>query len=936
MTSVLPHKPDILRTLMQASMDSILMTGDNGHIVALSDSAERLFGYAQADVMLRPLTEIITLPSTNGDPQSLAHYMETDDGPALNRRIEVTGIHRSGTRFPAEMTIIPTEVDEQPVFLTFIRDISERKGFERVIRRTSVRFQKLITSLQGGVLVEDETRHIVLVNHAFCDMFNIPVPARSLYASHSNTTMESSKSLFANPAGFIQRVDEILKSEQTVTEETLLLADGRVFSRDYVPVFHDEDHIGHLWHYRDITESYQSQRRWRRMYRFEAVNKEINSLFLQLADVDDALNRTLAITGQLMDVSRVYAFRFRENERILDNTHEWCAPGVTSEMEHLQGLPFDSMLPSFFPLIAEQDYIAPRHITDLPEDLHGVLEAQGIQTVLWMPFFLNERIEGFIGYDEVRAPREWLPEEITMARIIAENYARALERVQADRLLIEARDEAIHTAQLRAQFVANMSHEIRTPMTGIMGMQELLLETDLNDLQTEFASEALKSSKRLLTIINDILDFSKLEAGQVILESTPIDLRAIATEVRMTLMPQLKAKPVDILLDVAPDVPYRVHGDATRIRQVLMNLAGNAVKFTHNGNVTLAMRVAHTTERNVHIRFAVNDTGIGITEDNLTRIFDSFVQADGSTTRKYGGSGLGLSISKQLVELMGGTLAATSEHGTGSTFTFTLRLPIARADSTMDHDPARFSDISVLLIDRNRTARYVLAQQLEGWGATVTQVSSMEYIPAGTTYDIILHRYPDPTTSSATLEQIGRHVACIVSDRTQPPPDVVALRQPVDQSTLYNLLIQATQTHTNTTEATAPPPQNPIGHILVADDYPINIHLVRRALAQMHVHIDFVENGQQAIEAIQNTHYDLILMDIHMPIMDGVAATQHIRAADAPFCDVPILALTASVMRDEQDRYLAAGMNDVISKPFSVSGLRKVVQHWLEQPPTTD
>ncbi|MEL7236498.1 MAG: response regulator, partial [Chloroflexota bacterium] len=200
----------------------------------------------------------------------------------------------------------------------------------------------------------------------------------------------------------------------------------------------------------------------------------------------------------------------------------------------------------------------------------------------------------------------------------------------------------------------------------------------------------------------------------------------------------------------------------------------------------------------------------------------------------------------------------------------------------------------------------------------------------------ILHRYPDPTTSSATLEQIGRHVACIVSDRTQPPPDVVALRQPVDQSTLYNLLIQATQTHTNTTEATAPPPQNPIGHILVADDYPINIHLVRRALAQMHVHIDFVENGQQAIEAIQNTHYDLILMDIHMPIMDGVAATQHIRAADAPFCDVPILALTASVMRDEQDRYMAAGMNDVISKPFSVSGLRKVVQHWLEQPPTTD
>ncbi|MEM6284679.1 MAG: ATP-binding protein, partial [Chloroflexota bacterium] len=700
MPAILPEKPDILKTLLKASLDSIIIVDEAGYIIEFSEAAEQLFGYNRADVLLRTLAETIIPPHLReAHHNGLAHYIETGEGPVLNRRVEVTAMHRSGAQFPIEITIIPTEMDGQRIFFAYLRDITERQAFERVIRRTSTRFEKLITSLQGGVLVEDETRHIVLVNQAFCNMFQIPVPARSLYASHSSTTAESSKHLFADPTGFIQRLDEILKSEEPVSEETLLLADGRVFSRDYVPVTHDVDHIGHLWHYRDITDSYRSQQRWRRMLRFEVVNKEINRMFLQFTGVDEALSRALAMTGGLLNVSRVYAFRFRENERILDNTHEWCAPGIAPEINNLQGLPFDEMLPSFFPLVAEQDYIAPHHITDLPEDLHGVLEAQDIETILWMPFYLNERIEGFIGYDEMRQPRDWLPEEITLARIIAENYARALERDLADRQLIQARDEAIRTAQLRAQFVANMSHEIRTPMTGIMGMLELLLETDTDAIQTEFAGEALKSSKRLLTIINDILDFSKLEAGQIVLESMPIDLRAITTEIRMTLMPQLKNKPVDILLNIAPGVPHRVHGDATRIRQVLMNLAGNAVKFTHKGNVTLAVHVTHTTDHTAHIGFDVTDTGIGISEENIQRIFDSFVQADGSTTRKYGGSGLGLSISRQLVELMGGTLSASIAPGIGSTYTFLLRLPIARAVSYLPNDHDRFADLTLLLID---------------------------------------------------------------------------------------------------------------------------------------------------------------------------------------------------------------------------------------------
>ena len=250
--------------------------------------------------------------------------------------------------------------------------------------------------------------------------------------------------------------------------------------------------------------------------------------------------------------------------------------------------------------------------------------------MLWIPIYLNGRIEGFIGYDEVRDAREWLPEEITMARVITESYARALEREQTAKTLVIARDNALHTAEVRSQFVANMSHEIRTPMTGILGMLELLLETELDEMQRDFASDAFNSSHRLLSIINDILDFSKLDAGHIVLEASPIDLQAIATEVKMTLAPQLKYKSsIEILLDLDPNLPYRVYGDATRIRQVLMNLGGNAIKFTHDGTVTIGIEALHADNKTARIRFYVKDTGIGIEEDRFNRSFDSFVQADG-------------------------------------------------------------------------------------------------------------------------------------------------------------------------------------------------------------------------------------------------------------------------------------------------------------------
>lgn len=936
---------DLISAMMRTSLDCIVLLDEQARIVDLNPAIEGVFGYTRNELLGFGMGKaLFPADDKNSFQHELERYSAVGNAAFISQRIEVMATHKSGRPFPVELTVTPTILDDQQIFLLVLRDISEQKINEQLIKKSSARLTQLIENLAGGVLVEDETRHIALINQAFCDMFQIPVPAQALIGVDCAHSADNYKVMFTDPAMFINRIEVILRDQKTVIDEIVYLVDGRVFSRDYVPVVHNEIQMGHLWHYRDVTKIYQAQRRWERMVQFEGVDKEINRLFLQLDDVDDALNQALALTGQLLDVSRVYVFRFRENERVLDNTHEWCAPGVKPEIDNLKGFPFDDILPSFFPMISEYDLIAPRHINELPDDIRGLLEPQDIQTILWVPLYLNQRIEGFLGYDETRHAREWFPEEITMARIITMGYARALERQQSAHMLIDARDEAVRTAQLRAQFIANMSHEIRTPMTGSLGMLELLLETGLDELQREFATEAFNSASRLLAIINEILDFSKLEAGQVVLDAESIDLRAIATEVKMTLASQVKRRAITFGVQIDSQVPYRVFGDATRIRQVLMNLVGNAVKFTHEGQINIHIDLITIIDDVAFLSFSVQDTGIGIEPEKLDHIFASFVQGDGSTTRKYGGTGLGLSISKQIVELMGGSFYVESELGKGSTFNFKVRLPIAQIDGS-ERPNLGFERLSVLVIDHNRTTRYVLKQQLEVWGVRVVAVEDIQDLPLrhasnSPEFDLTFFHQTkeDQYTRVNHINQFAPQTIVILDGLTPLKPlEAPSLRWPIEQSVLYNMLVKVVYQATPATPEEfgdiKPVPQTSSyqGQILVADDHALNIELVRRGLAMLNVQIDAVENGQELLEMLEKNTYDLILMDIQMPIMDGIEATRRIRRSDTPYRSIPILAFTARVMREQQEHYMSIGIDEIIKKPFSLTDLRDVIKRWLQK-----
>lgn len=931
----------------EALLDAIIAIDADGIIIEFNSLAETLFGFSRDFALQKPLLSLITPPSQLEQYRALIPTFDIESGGMKHQRIQTIARRADTHDFPVEMTIAPTITNGQRVALFFVRDITDRILNEQNLTWTKARMQRTIENLEGGVLVEDETRHIELVNAQFCQMFHIPVEPEMLIGVDCSQSAEETKDLFSDPVAFVSRIEFLLQKRELVLGDTLHLKDGRVLRRDYIPTYNGQHYAGHLWHYHDITVEYQVRQRWEQLSKLDALHKEIIQVFLHSDDLNAALDKTLTFAGQLMDVTRFCVFRFRPNEQIADNTHEWCGQGITPDRENMQGVPIQLIAPSFFSYLQQHGLIAAEKAEDLPEDMRHIMKMRNILSVLIVPVYSGDRLEGYISCHEHRRVRAWLPEEVTTLRMIAETYARALEREQARQMLIDARDTALRTAAMKGQFVANMSHEIRTPMTGVIGMLDLLRETSLDEDQREFAEEAFQSAYRLMGVINDILDFSKLESGRVALQSETLDLRAIATEVRSILTPQIGSKPVCFELDIASDVPRLVLGDSTRMRQILINLAGNAVKFTEKGQVAVRIRLLGKQADMNWLRFEVSDTGIGIAPEHQAQIFESFIQVDGTTTRKYGGTGLGLAISRQFVELMGGSMGVESAPDRGTTFHFSLSMPaLAENDEIAFFD---FTPLRALVIDDDPLARHVLGQRLQNLGVQVTMLTEYGDLNAlltmlddgKTALDIAFVRQPkgDETGIDPLYEALRRgnlrSIASIVDERPatgrlESGGMVTRLLRPIQQSELYNVLVQTLQLPTPVIETPAPEPESRKWHILLAEDYSQNVALVRRGLEDLDIEVDDVGDGAAALVQLTQKSYDLVLMDMHMPIMDGMEATKSIRASSAAYRNIPIVALTANALQDQQEHYLEIGINAIITKPYLLKHLRTTVMYWLE------
>jgi len=926
---------ELLASGMNAAAHAIAILHQNGYIVWANPAFCELTGYSANEAIG------LHMSALRSDQQSPAHFRSLMDAILAGKKWEgrLVNKRKDGSLYDDEMAITPirNSAGEITHFVAIKRDVTERKREEQETLFKNALLQAQSETTIDGILAVNEAKKIILSNQQFARMWNLPPGMGS--DGNDQVVLQHVTDQVADHQKFIERVLYLYEHRQEKSRDEIRLKDGRIFDRYSAPLIDSAgDYRGRIWYFRDVTENIRGQEKLRASEeQFRQLAENINEVFFALELEPVRIVYLSPAFEEIWGRSRQEAYGRPEvwvesvfpedRERVL-NSYFQCLQGVRAEAEYR---------------IRRTDggerWISAR--------LSPVHDGEG-------------KCVRVVGIAEDVTARQ---EKEKALRETHEKLQAALEESrQYATQLIQARDAADTANRAKSEFLANMSHEIRTPMNGILGMTELVLETELTEEQRDSLGLVKVSAEALLNVVNDILDFSKIEAGKLDLESIPFDLRESLGETMRALDFRAQGKGLELIYEVQPDVPDAVLGDPGRLRQVLVNLIGNAIKFTDRGEILMSVSQETTSSEWVTLHFAVQDTGIGIPADKAQKIFEPFSQADGSTARKYGGTGLGLTICTKLVGMMNGRIWVESEEGKGSTFHFTASLGLQKEPPThpAPTNPEQLRNLEVLIVDDNFTNRRILHSMATRWGMRPTAVESgqaaMEALQiakrAGRPFPLLLLDCQMPEMDGFALaEQIQR-------DRDLGPVTVMMLTsaghlgdaarcrelgisaylvKPFHQADLLAAICASLNIKTPQAQ------QSPLvirhtlqedkhrTRILLAEDNLVNQTLAVRLLEKRGYSVQVVGDGRGAVEAFETDQFDVVLMDVQMPGMDGFEATAAIRERERLTGGrIPIIALTAHALKGDEEECLSAGMDGYVSKPIRAIELISMIERILD------
>jgi two-component system sensor histidine kinase/response regulator len=882
------------------SHEGMITIDADGRIESLSVAAAALFGYTLDELAGQPVGIVLPGLTSGSFASRLTPYLQPRNGENV-RRLE--GRRKSGGPVDVELTAVDNQVGDCRWFTLLVRALPPRP--RAALGEDCDLLEVLMDNLPEAIYFKDTASRFIQVSRSLARRFNLSNPDDA----RGRTDFDFFGEEHARQA--YQNEQEMIASGQPVIdlEEKETWPDGRVTwaSTTKMPLRDGRGRVvGTFGISHDITDRKQIEEAIERLSRFLDTVLDELPIMLFVKDAEHLRMQRLNKAGERL-------LGFARQELIGKSDYDL----------------FPAEEADFF-VAKDRDVLRGRRMVDIPEEVIQTRFGERILHTRKIPIFDEDgRATHLVG----------ISEDITAAK-------------QAEEELRRAKQAAEEASRAKSEFLANVSHEIRTPMNGIIGMTELALDTELTPQQREFLSMVRDSADSLLSVINDILDFSKIEAGKLDLERLAFPLRDTLGDTMKTLALRAHKKGLELACQVLADVPDGLVGDPARLRQIVVNIVGNAIKFTDSGEVVMRVECEASATEDVVLHFAVRDTGIGIPLDKQRAIFAPFVQADGSTTRRFGGTGLGLAISARLVELMGGRIWVESEPGQGSVFHFTARLGVAATPpvSAMPAQPVNLQDLPVLVVDDNATNRRILEEMLTNWHMRPTVVASaadalteMERAcAAGDPYPLVLVDAQMPGTDgyelarqiNDNLQYAGATIMMLSSSDTMsrdPRPRLAAsLMKPIKQSELFDAIMTSlgVSLRREEKEPAAVPPPSRTFRILLAEDNAVNQKFVVHVLEKRGHSVCVAGNGREALAAIERGVFDLALMDVQMPEMGGFEAMAEIRRRErATGGHLPVIAMTAHAMKGDRERCLEAGMDDYISKPIQASRLFELIEH---------